>query len=561
LNTSAKIAAAILTCFACLVFNMLAWTFWNPTFVQNDGVQYLSTAFNWLEGRGLSTNALMYKPHFQGYLPAPQTVWPPGYPLLIALTSLLGMHTQTAALLLNLIFLVASALLTFVILRRCYIKFSRAMFCTVIFYFTALPWIYSFGLLTEPVFSTLILATIAVLPDPEKDRIWPWLVSGILLALVVSVRYSGVFFAMGVGAGIFSYLAIVFRHDTKRFFRGVTLLGMLISISVACFVALRYRAYLLTGTFRRETGSVEPPDGLTETFMQIAWQSRRLLGFIEGGIESTVVIKIMTVIFAVLLIYVFVQSIYVVIRSTNKSVKTGRGQHRVMYFAIFGHTVVFIIYFSITSVITSTVELNDRYIYQIYPGLYILFCVLVSVSIDTMIARYGDGLTHWFRGSVVALLCLFMIAQVNLIAGIQYYAKPGVRSIETLSLQKTEEQDLRGVIESCFLKSDEMKGTLWSNDSQLLHFNTSIPTVTTSEGYSENHNGFDVIAEQILMYDIKMFIFLNGMPDVSPQHIEFMANLKQWLVQQGHVQAAMLERQISDGISVDVFVVDENCLK
>lgn len=559
LNTREKLVAAILACFTCLVFNLLAWSLWNSTYIFVDGVQYLSTAKNWLDGHGFSTNTLMYTPHFQGVLPAPQTVWPPGYPLLIALTSMVGIPIQTAALLLNLFFLAASALLTLAILLRCKIAFSSAVLFTLLFYCTAIPWVYSIGLLTEPVFGTLILAAIALLPDPEKDRIWQWFACGTALALCVTVRYSGVFFAMGVGAGLFVYLVVVFHKDLKRFATGVSLLTLLISISVTCFLALQYRTYLLTGTIRRETGGMEP-DSLVDTILSIIWQIRRLLGFVEAGIQSNITVKVITGLFAIVLIYVLTQSFYTVIRTKNQNENSANRYRRVACFVILAHTAVFIIFFCIVSAEISSVSLNDRYLYQIFPGVFILICLLVSEALTRMQTHYTLGFIKWFQGSLVALAILFLVAQINFITGIKSYSAAGLHAREVLALQVTEKVDLNMMIRSCVVGSENRMSTLWSNDSQLLHLYTTAPTVSTPDVYANIPNVFEVLADQIDTYDIKMFVIVNNLPNITPEYAKLLDDLKHWLMQNGHTKVPMQEHQISDNIYVETYVIDQLCL-
>jgi len=554
-----NIAATLLVCLLGLAVNALAWSSWTPMFILNDGVQYLSTAYNWLEGHGFSTNALMFTPHFQSIIPAPQTVWPPGYPLLIALTSKLGVNIQQAALLLNLFFQAVSAILVLLILLRSNLKLFLALLYTLIFYFTAIPWMYALGLATEPLFTALILAALVLVPNPEQDRIWHWIASGVFIALCVAVRYSGVFFALGVGLGTVLYMLVTFRTDSKRLMRGFGFLTLQLSIPVVLFGALQYRNYLLTGTLSRETGSKEQ-ETLLIVIKKIAWQARELIGFTDGGILPGFANRVLFVVFVLLLIYVILHAVYVIFNVKNKAVEIDNGHHVLLKYVIVGHSVVFLIFFTISSLGTIPVDLTHRYLYQIYPGLFILICLLISKCFKYMAQKNNSGMNRSFRGSIGALLCLFVIAQLNFVSDMQSYQNAGRHSREVMAVQVTQNIELQNMITSCFNDANTSTGSLWSNDAQLLHLNSLRPTISIAESYAFQAYDINMIEEQIRTYDIKMFIFLNDLPDVNPHYVKLLSELKQWLQQAGHAKVPMLENRISDGISVDAYVVDQNCL-
>ena len=66
----------------------------------NDGYQYLSEAGNIRSGNGFSTSIVHFdEEQSHGRIPAPLTTFPPGYPVVIALLSYLGLSLKTAAVL------------------------------------------------------------------------------------------------------------------------------------------------------------------------------------------------------------------------------------------------------------------------------------------------------------------------------------------------------------------------------------------------------------------------------------------------------------------------------
>ena len=70
----------VLALLIAVVSSITAYNSWDDSSIMNDGVQYLSTAKNMANGHGITTDTLAFGPHFQGRIPGPQTMWPPGYP-------------------------------------------------------------------------------------------------------------------------------------------------------------------------------------------------------------------------------------------------------------------------------------------------------------------------------------------------------------------------------------------------------------------------------------------------------------------------------------------------
>ena len=542
-----------------MVFNFVLWTSWNSTFVLNDGVQYLSTATNWLNGYGFSTNALMYTPHFQGVLPAPQTVWPLGYPLLIASVSTFGISIEAASLFTNMLSRALSGLLVMLILMRLKLSRNMSFFCAMIFYFTANPWAYSVALVSEPLFSMLILATIYFQPGFAQRSLWPWIFSGVLVALCVSIRYSGVLFAVGIGAGMFVHLLRTSYAEPSRLMRGCTALTVQLSIPVLLLAAMLYRTYTLTGTISRNIGVIDTGD-LYSRMRLVFWQIREYVGYTDAGFLSQSVATVLFCIFLLTLILVLTLVGFVGLKKTDKMPSIDVSKYNVMLYLIVGHTAVFVIFFVVSVAGLSLVDLNHRYLYQIYPGLFILFCTLTAKALRKVELLNLVGFGSWTRKSIVALFCLFALAQLNLATALDVFAKPGVHSREILSLQMTENVDLDSMIQSCFGDSDKKVGSIWSNDGQQLYYTTGVPTITVADVYGNRPYDLDIVRDQIVVYDIKMFVILNNLPDIDPQYVNMLSNVKQWLGQQGYPKVEMLENGISNDITVEVYAVDKACL-
>jgi hypothetical protein len=178
------------------------WMFWFA-----DTFQYLSVAENLLGGRGIATSIILFDEQYHtGSLPAPQTVFPPGYPAIVATIGSVGVPLPTAAYAVS----VASfaVLLLLVILAGRRFGFSREAAWTSVFLCVANSslWEPAASLVTESLFTTVAFAAILILGYAEAK---PWaaakyfrlLMFGSLLAAATYwIRYAGLFLLVGVGA-------------------------------------------------------------------------------------------------------------------------------------------------------------------------------------------------------------------------------------------------------------------------------------------------------------------------------------------------------------------------
>lgn len=536
----------------------MIWAVWNPSFILNDGIQYLSTAKNWLSGQGFSTNALMYTPHFQGVLPAPQTVWPLGFPMIIGLVSTLGLSLEAASLSINLFSQALSGLLVFVILRQLKLNFYSALFCALIFYATANPWAYSVALVSEPLFSMLILVAIYFQPGFTQRSLWPWIFCGALVALCVFTRYSGVLFALGIGAGMFIYLIKTASIGTAGFWRGVLSLTVQLSIPVVLVVATLYRTFQLTGTTGRDIGVIDTGD-LLQRIKLVLWQVREFVGFSDIGILPSAVNSYLFYALLLTLTASMLLAGVVLLKKTAKTTLFQTERFNVLLYVICGHTAVFVVFFALSIGGLALVDLNHRYLNQIYPGLFIIFCVVAAKVFRKVKKLQLDGLGKWFSRSLIAVLCTLVLAQANLATAIKSFANPGVQIREALLLAVPDNTDLQSMIQSCFAGSGQTPGAIWSNDGQQLSHAAGVSTITIADVYGNNPYDLDNVRDHIATYDVRMFVILNNLPDIAPQYIQMLTDVKQWLLQQGYQKISLPNDKISNGITVEVYVVDQSC--
>ena len=178
------------------------WMFWFP-----DSFQYLSVSQNLLDGKGIATLIILFDEQYRtGSLPAPQTVFPPGYSAIVAAIGYVGVPLPYAA------YGVAAAsfgiLLLLLILAGRWFGFSREAAWTGVFLCAANSslWEPAASLATESLFTTVAFAAILILGYAEAKswttaKYFRLLVVGSLLAAATYwIRYAGLFLLIGVGA-------------------------------------------------------------------------------------------------------------------------------------------------------------------------------------------------------------------------------------------------------------------------------------------------------------------------------------------------------------------------
>jgi hypothetical protein len=217
----------------------------------NDSCQYLSVADNIRAGNGFRTSIVFYAENYHtGTLPAPQTVFPPGYSLVIAGLGLAGLKLETAALLVSL--LSSAALLPLLILGGRLLGIhpwaSRAL--AFLMLCNSAWWLLSIALLSEALFTLVTLATLLALLRAETLAAdlpgrTGWLLAGAFLAAFAFwVRYAGAFLLAAIGL---YYLGAFAARRSRRRFADMLLVGLATSIPTAILLA---RNWLLSGSLQ-----------------------------------------------------------------------------------------------------------------------------------------------------------------------------------------------------------------------------------------------------------------------------------------------------------------------
>ncbi len=193
-RTQGIIATAILSLVAtALLVRNLDGTWMHP-----DTAQALSVARNFQKGCGFKTSILCYDEHYSlNAWPAPQTVFPVGYPAMLAALGWAGIPLRTAAEVIGVTgFFFVPLLICFAAMRMGRTPLTGFLLAVMWLCFPMI-WHNVWERQTEMMFISLTLSSLIFL-HAELIGYRSLLVAGLLAAVAVSLRYAGVFWLMSV---------------------------------------------------------------------------------------------------------------------------------------------------------------------------------------------------------------------------------------------------------------------------------------------------------------------------------------------------------------------------
>jgi len=549
--------------FVCLVpallLSLFAWFYWQHSFVLNDGVQYMSTASNFLQGLGFSTNALIYDAHYQGVVPAPQTVWPLGYPILISMGAALGLSLEHSALLINLIAQILSAGFIGIILVRCGATRLAAIIAATAYCLLINPWHYTLALMADPIMNMCMLAVLALLPASAENRRGMWILCGLFTALAISTRYSAVLFAAAVMLGLFfRHGHVLLLNNTARR-KGFLNLFLYASLPIALFVVLMLRNKKIIGSFLPNNGFDESMS-LVGTVGKFVSVFMSFLGF-DSTILPATVNKVLFLIILLLIILSIAVALYVsVVKRGGINYYKPDGYIELLLMVIAINSILFIVYFAYKTLTIGYPQLLPRYFLQLFTGLYVFFCVLLVKAWSSQAKT-----TLQTRTLFVSTLLLFLavqLGQTNTVLAMDGKQKRFLMTQSAIEKTLPSGLSLKELISQCYPlpegKNTSSPASLWSNEAQLLHYHTGLPALTLpDENRTQQPYDWDRISNDIDTYNVKMMIIVDS--DNGVVYSQSFDTLRQWFSDAGFKELKLSENSADAFPDVTVFLTDDSC--
>ena len=216
----------------------------------NDGYQYLSEARNISTGNGFSTSIVHFdEEQSHGRIPAPLTTFPPGYPVMIALLSYLGLSLKTAAVLCSALSAIGLIPLIVLFCQEADVASNGTRFALAIVVGNSLGLSLGTGVNTDMLFTFLSSGSIlacwtALRPGNSSSRTGVLLfVCGILAGAAYWVRYAALLLLLAL---------IVFVVMRAILARRIQTIARAWPLASACLLMgpLMLRNYLVVGSWR-----------------------------------------------------------------------------------------------------------------------------------------------------------------------------------------------------------------------------------------------------------------------------------------------------------------------
>lgn len=257
------------------------------TFVGTDLAQTISVSQNLVQGHGLSTSLPYYEVHYQlGSAPVPQTVFPPGYSLLLVPWAFAGTNLIKASFLVSLVSWVVTALLvakTISVLTE-----SRVLAATgsVVWGLLAVNWAIVLEARSEALFiaaATGCLYCVARWDSDSSGSFVPWMLGAAVLAgTAFLVRYQGIFLIAAINLVFLLRVIRGFdrRNDSKNF-------GLLAAVTGLPVLLIFSRNLVLTGQLGGgPIATVNDAAGVGRVLSVAYYEMSRIAGFSWSGLRD-----------------------------------------------------------------------------------------------------------------------------------------------------------------------------------------------------------------------------------------------------------------------------------
>jgi len=432
--------------------------------VSNDFAQTASVARNLLDGEFLRTDLIYYDVHYRLGPPlVVQTVFPPGYSLLLAPLVGAGIPAATAGLVACLAAFLVAGLLVCASVRRLTGNVVLSALLAAAWFGFGLNWANVLAVRSEMLLSAAALAAIyAWIRWDDTGRVgiaWP-LAGGAAAAAVILFRYQGIFFLASLAA-VF-VLGLAMRARGFRPVTGLAFLGPPGAAVAALFgLNLAVTGTLVGGPFDAATSDA----GATDVALALYYAVCELLGVSREGLLQGNPTELLLL---VLLGLTVVLAVVAVRRPTAPGagpVRLQRGGALVCV-AFIGMTVAAIAYLAFSK---SLGYVQARYLTTVLGPLLVLSGVFVQRLADRLAGREGLLL-----GWGVLAAAFLASGQIDVIKE-QLEDMRADRRLPAIANALAQPTD-HGTVRELLVREAREGRYVLANDSQLLGFELGIPT-------------------------------------------------------------------------------------
>ncbi len=376
---------------------LLIPAFGRPVTLFNDSVQYIAGSDSFASGMGYATPVLYFDEHFRsGLMPAPQTVWPPGYPAMMSLLHWLGITSLEAGTAVSLVSFALLVSLVFLLTARLTGSMPAAGLAALWQFGLSEYWCYTGIVNSDMPYTAFSLVVFLFLAKPRSFV--SLALASLTAGVCFSIRYVGIF--------LLATVAVLTLHMVWELFKQRRLMSSALSLLAASpgFLiagAIMLRNLMLTGTL---TGgnSKEASRALTDLFSVTA---KSLIDVITGVTSQEFARGAVTSLLAaaaLLLFCILLMTTSIALAANQRSIRRSPLASALVMYSLFYA-------FGITAIAaTSMISFENRNFIPLVPLLVILI-----VSFTWQAAGRLREYQMWRRSktALVFAICLFTVMQ------------------------------------------------------------------------------------------------------------------------------------------------------
>ena len=377
----------------------------DPSLMTDDTAQYISVAKHIITGQGIKTDLIYLQSHFDsGDIPAPQTAWPPGFSIAIAILAGVGIPIAIAPFVTSILAWAGTAFVIYKLAIASDASRHSALAACICWLLLVTGWTLSLRGTSEPLyvfFTTLSLVSAAAVYAESNYRNRLLFASGLLATFAFTVRYQGLFFICALIAG-FAIAAV----RTRRLAEVYDLI--IVSIApIAGVLVVFGRNFAIAGEITTNTYQ-SISQNLVGAMREFYWAVGKIVGIPQDGAAVFIL-----VIFLVVLGSIGVIGFVSVFR-------TGAPKVRRMLVLVSGLYIVITLAALLFFTLTRTAGFfNERYLFPLTP-----FAILIITCGSVWLAeRSAKTFTISYRFvATVTVIAILSLGQIQVLRNtLQWY--------------------------------------------------------------------------------------------------------------------------------------------
>ena len=476
-----------------------------------DTAVYISVAKNILKGKGFSTSIIYYdEDRLTGKIPAPETVFPNGYPFLISLVMMLGVSPAYSAFIICIVCFNLIGIELYLISKKFNYSNILYIFIIVSWFFSTYIWYYVLSCLSELsfIFFTTTSTYLLLLNELKNSKIYVFY-SSIAAALSYTIRYVGIFFILSL---IIYFIYKYLKNRNRDSSTNIMIISLIPTVSV---VATILRNYLVVGSIRGSSRYL-PESTITDTIYGIYSAFCGFSGFSKKALFS---FNIPSLLIAIsVFIFIFLLSIFIR-NGFKEKLFVHNNTPRILFikflFIYIMVTFVILTYFNIKSI----EPIEKRYLVPLVPMI-----TIIIAEIFHSLRKYKIISTKKLFIGIYFIIFAFLSGQTNVYSTIEKRKKNNYFNIIYEALKGPDTSENLKVFINEIIKNEKI---VLGNATEYLGNILNVPVIgLTSRTYHKGNWSFREVHYTIRKFKIEYVIFFPKLFNLTKNDNLFYYELK-----------------------------------